>query len=146
MFKTSLTTWEGVPLRSNPECILHFLDRIFSHTRLRTSGIFYSSVWKIHLVFPMSSNEMAWHCLPMWLQCIMSLMQCLISAYLKLFNSFIDAVYRLLINCHLFTFYISMRVSYASYHFNIYISHRCIFQLPNSPKLMLVVCTFCDSK
>ena len=79
----------------------------------------------------------------MWLLCFMPLIRCLIPIYLRIL---------LLLWMHLLIadessriFY--MCVLYVSSHFHLYHTHRSFFiQSPNSLRLMLFICSLCDSK
>ena len=53
---TILIIWEGVPLRSNLELILHILDWIPSQIRPPRFGILYPPIWNRHILFSILSN------------------------------------------------------------------------------------------
>ena len=65
----------------------------------------------------------------------------------SIFYLFYKCFYRLLVNCHGLFVLQPMCVLNVSSNFHLYHTHRSFFiQSPNSPRLMLFVCSVCDSK
>ena len=65
----------------------------------------------------------------------------------SIFYLFYKCFYRLLVNCHGLFVLQPMCVLNVSSNFHLYHTHRSFFiQSPNSPRLMLLVCSVCDSK
>ena len=143
---TSLTNWEGAPLRSNPKLILHILDWIPSHIRPPRFGILYPPIWKRHLLFSILSN-LYWNGLALFAN-----VAAVFYATHTMFDSYILKNLYFFYGCILLIadessriFY--MCVLYVSSHFHLYHTRRSFFiQSPNSLRLMLFVCSLCDSK
>ena len=144
---TSLTIWEGAPLRSNLKLILHILDWIPSHIRPTRFGILYTPIWKRHLLFSILSN-VYWNGLALFanVAAVFYATYTMFYSYiLKNFTSFIEAFYWLLMNRHVCSTCVFNM--YVSSHFHLYHTHRSFFiQSHNSLRLMLFVCSLCDSK
>ena len=97
---TSLTIWEGGLLRSNLKLIPHILDWIPSHIRLPRFGILYFPIWKRHLLFSILS-DVYWNGL---VAAVFYAIYTMFDSYMiKIFTSFIDAFYWLLMNRHEFS-------------------------------------------
>ena len=126
----------GGLLRSNLKLILHILDWIPSHIRPPRFGILYPPIWKRHLLFSILS-DVYWNGLVV---AVFYAIYTMFDSYMiKIFTYFIDAFESSRI------FY--MCVLYVSSHFHLYHTHRSFFiQSRNSLRLMLFVCSLCDSK
>ena len=102
---TSLTNWEGAPLRNNLKLILHILDWIPSHIRRPRFGILYHPIWKRHLLFSILSN-VYWNGLALFanVAAVFYATRTMLDSYTRMnFTSFIDAFYWLLMNRRVFS-------------------------------------------
>ena len=129
----------GGPWWSNPKLILRLLVWILLHIRLRRCGILYPPIIKRHLLFPILSN-IYWNGQDL--------------------NANVDDVLyvvHMMFDLHVLWQFTSNRWKHFSLHpmcvlnvssnFHLYHNHRSFsIQSPNSPRLMLFVCSVCDSK